>query len=175
MLRIAGADEQAFRVLMNRHMARSIAVAERITTCNVDADDIGQEAFVRVWNAASSFDPGRAQFRTWLMRIVVNLSIDRCRKPRHRPIEDAGDIVSPDRDAIQTLIDDERQRMVTAALAELPKRQRAAIALFHMEGFTCRESAAIMQLSEKGFESLLIRARRKLKARLDILLGDQET
>ena len=129
-----------------------------------EADDIAQEAFLRVWNQASSFDPGLARFTTWLHRIVLNLAIDRMRRPGSEPIEQADDVASDAPSALAHIIAE--QEIVSKALLEIPERQRAAIALFHFEGLSGREAAIAMDLSEKAFESLLIRARTALKQRV---------
>ncbi|PPQ41946.1 RNA polymerase sigma factor [Rhodopseudomonas palustris] len=163
MLAVAERRQQAFRVLMARHMPRAIRLAQRIVRDPAEADDIGQEAFLRVWNKASSFDPKIARFSTWLYRIVLNLSFDRTRKPRHAPIEDAAEVPSADPAPVEALITAQQQRLLEAALAELPERQRGAIALFHMEGLSGEEAARAMNLSPKAFESLLGRARLTLK------------
>ena len=89
MALVAARDQRALRALMDRHMARTIGLAERVVGGNAEADDIGQEAFLRVWSHAQSFDPRTGRFTTWLYRIVLNLAIDRKRKPRHEQVDDA--------------------------------------------------------------------------------------
>ena len=162
----ASGNHRAFRLLMVRHMGRTIRLAESILGGSSDADDVAQEAFVRIWKGASSFDPAVARFTTWLYRIVVNLAIDRSRRARGDPIEAAADIAADEPGALAGLIAKEEQDAVTACISQLPERQRAAIALFHFEGLSGREAAAVMEVSEKAFESLLIRARATLKQRL---------
>ena len=88
----ASGNHRAFRVLMVRHMGRAIRLAESILGGTSDADDVAHEAFVRAWKGASSFDPAVARFTTWLYRIVVNLAIDRSRRPRGEAIESAAEI-----------------------------------------------------------------------------------
>lgn len=163
MALVAARNQRALRVLMDRHMARVIGLAERVVGANAEADDIGQEAFLRVWNHAQSFTPETARFTTWLYRIVMNLAIDRRRRRPHEDIEAASNVPSPEPMPVTQVLTDERSRIVERALAALPDRQRAAIALFHMEGLSGREAAKVMELSEKAFESLLTRARSALK------------
>jgi RNA polymerase sigma-70 factor, ECF subfamily len=159
-------DERAFRLLMERHMARAIRLAERVVRSPAEADEIGQDAFLRVWTAAPSFDPRLGRFSTWLHRIVVNLALDRLRRPAHRPLDEAGDLRSDDPEPVAVIIAAERQALLAQALDALPHRQRAALALFHMEGLSGREAAEVMQVSEKAFESLLIRARAALRQKM---------
>jgi RNA polymerase sigma-70 factor (ECF subfamily) len=166
MALVAAGDNTAFRRLMARHMGRAIRVAETVVRGSAEADDIAQEAFIRIWRNANSFDPRVARFTTWMHRIVVNLSIDRKRRngSGHLPVPEE----LPDgRDsALDTLVAAEQQEAVQCALGELPERQRAAIALFHFEGLSGRDSALAMNLSESAFESLLTRARSALKQRV---------
>lgn len=122
---------------------------------------------MRVWNHASSFDPATARFTTWLYRIVLNLAFDQTRKPILRPLEEAADVHSNDIAAVDRIIEWEQETMLVDALGVLPDRQRAAIALFHMEGLSGKDAAQAMELSEKAFESLLTRARRALKQHVE--------
>jgi RNA polymerase sigma-70 factor (ECF subfamily) len=166
MARTAAGDHRAFRALMGRHIRRAVRLAQATLGHAGDADEVAQEAFVRVWRRASSFDPKLARFTTWLHQIVVNLCIDRKRRPRGEPLEVAGDVPDGAPDALDHVMDGERQRLMQVALASLPERQRAAIALFHFEGLSGRDGASALDMSEKAFESLLIRARTALKERV---------
>jgi RNA polymerase sigma-70 factor (ECF subfamily) len=162
----AQGDQRAFRTLMARHMGRAIRLAESIMRATADVDDIAQEAFVRVWNGAASFDPTVARFSTWLYRIVLNLAIDRSRRPRGDPIEKAGEIATDEPGALAGLIAKEERSAMVECISQLPERQRAAIALFHFEDLSGREAAAAMEMTEKAFESLLTRARTTLRQRM---------
>jgi RNA polymerase sigma-70 factor (ECF subfamily) len=166
---------QAFRVLMGRHMPRAIRVAQRVVRSAAEADDIGQEAFLRVWTSAASFDPDVARFTTWLYRIVLNLAFDRVRKPAFAPIDEVeiDDISSAEPAADERLIVEEERVMVERAMARLSERQRGAIALFHMEGLSGDEAAKVMNLSAKAFESLLGRARLALREHVQKIQTDR--
>lgn len=159
MRRIARGDQQALRRLMDRHMARAIRLAERITGSSLEGDEIAQDAFVRIWRHADRFEADRARFTTWLYRIVVNLALDRKRRRPMLPIEAAEAVADGSLPADETLIAREKRRLAEAALAQLPERQRAAIALVYLEGVSGKEGAAILNVSEKSFESLLSRGR----------------
>jgi RNA polymerase sigma-70 factor (ECF subfamily) len=171
MVQIAQGDHRAFRVLMSRHMGRTIRIAEAILGGTAESDDVSQEAFLRVWNRAGSFDPTVAQFTTWLYRIVVNLAIDRSRRPRGEPIEEAEHVPANAPNALTDLIAREDRDTVAQCMSQLPERQRAALALFHFEALSGRDAAAAMEMTEKAFESLLVRARTALKLRV---IGAQE-
>lgn len=163
MAAVAARRQQAFRILMGRHMPRAIRVAQRIVRNPAEADDIGQEAFLRVWSRASSFDPDVARFKTWLYRIVLNLAFDRIRKPAFAPIEEASEVRADDPEPVERLIADEERLALEQAMAQLSDRHRAAVVLFHMEGLSGEESAKVMNLNAKAFESLLARARATLR------------
>nr|WP_131870389.1 MULTISPECIES: RNA polymerase sigma factor [unclassified Bradyrhizobium] len=164
MAEVSARRQHAFRILMRRHMPRALRVAERIVRDPVEADDIGQEAFMRVWTHAASFDPQVAKFTTWLYRIVLNLTFDRTRRRTFQPLDAAGDVPDTGPHAVERLIADEEFRLLNRAMLALSDRQRGAIALFHMEGLSGEEAAKAMNLSAKAFESLLGRARTALKA-----------
>lgn len=166
MALVAAGDNAAFRRLMARHIGRAIRVAETVVRGSIEADDIAQEAFIRIWRNAAAFDPRVARFTTWMHRIVVNLAIDRKRRngSGHAPVPE--DLADARESALDTLVASEQQAAVQCALQELPDRQRAAIALFHFEGLSGRDSALAMKLSESAFESLLTRARNALKQRV---------
>jgi RNA polymerase sigma-70 factor, ECF subfamily len=166
MALVAEGDQRAFRSLMEKHMARAISFTERMVG-KADADDVVQEAFLRVWARAALFDPRSGKFTSWLFRILVNLAIDSKRRPGRANLEEALEIPSPEPNAIQTLIAGEERRSIAIAMNRLPERQRAAILLFHMEGLNGREAAQVMGVSEKAFESLLGRARNALKQEVE--------
>ncbi len=163
MAAVTARQQQAFRVLMSRHMKRVIRVAQRIVRDAAEADDIAQETFLRVWSRASSYDPAVAGFTAWLYRIALNLAFDRVRRKPMAPLEAAAEVASAEPEPVERLIADEQRRAIEAAMTRLPERQRAAIALFHIENMSGSEAARAMELSDKAFESLLARARIALK------------
>jgi RNA polymerase sigma-70 factor, ECF subfamily len=167
MVRVGQGDEPAFQVLMHRHLQRSMALARRMTANASDAEEVAQEAFLRVWTTAPRWRPEGAAFRTWLYRIVVNLCLDRGRRKPFAPLEDAGDPSDPTPDALDRLEQQETTRQVAAAVEALPDRQRAALVLSYYEGLSNAEAAAVLGVSVSGLEALLVRARRGLRTKLD--------
>lgn len=166
MARVAGGDAAAFDRLAARHMRRAVALAQRMTGNPSDADEIAQEAFLRVWQHAGRWDGGRATFTTWLYRIVMNLAIDRGRRPGWSPLEEAGDPPDESPDALTRIAERQTAERVNRALAALPDRQRAAVVLFHQEGLSLRQAAEVLAMGESAFASLLARARSALKSAL---------
>ena len=176
MRRAGGGDKAAFAVLVRRHLARATAVAQRIVANRSDAEEIVQETFLRCWQKAPDWLPandraagdgsGRAQIGTWLYRVLVNLCLDRRRRPQPVDIEAAAEIADERADGFDARAQSETSRRVAAAMAALPDRQRAALALCYFEGLGNIEAAAALAISVGALESLLIRGRRALKESL---------
>ncbi|GAV34585.1 ECF RNA polymerase sigma factor SigW [Roseomonas sp. TAS13] len=160
-------DRLAFEEVVLRHLARVHAIAGRILNDNDHAEDVAQETFLRAWQQAARFDANRGQLGAWLNRIVTNLAIDALR--RHRPgepLEDAMELPDPACDPEAALAVVQRDTRLAAAIAELPGRQRAAIALVYDQGFAGAEAAEMLGVSIRALEGLLRRTRHLLNARL---------
>ncbi|HEY2009083.1 MAG TPA: sigma-70 family RNA polymerase sigma factor [Rhizomicrobium sp.] len=166
MLEVARGDRLAFARLVERHGARLMALAVRIVGNRAVAEEIVQEAFTRAWVAAPNWrqkgEVGHA-FAAWLSRVTTNLAIDQVRKPRPLAIEDAPEPPDPAIGAEDAVIASQRLLRLRAALATLPPRQRAAIALTYDRGLSNSEGAAALETSVGAFELLLVRARRALR------------
>lgn len=165
MGRVARGEEAAFRRLASRHALPAVGLARRIVGNHADAEEIVQEALLRVWINAPQWRP-LATFRTWFYRVVVNLCLSRRRRLPHLPLEAAGDPPDPAADLGARHERNEVDRLVAAAIAALPDRQRAAIVLTYYEGLSNAEAAAVLETSVSGLEALLVRARRTLRGRL---------
>ena len=163
---VAQGDETACRLLVDRHLPRMIAVARRMMGNQADAEEVAQEVFLRVWTHAERWEPGRAQFTTWLHRVATNLCLDRLR--RHT-MDDIDSIPEPASDAPGPDVIFEQQELanrVEIALQALPARQRAAVTLTHFQGLTNIEAAETLEISVEAVESLLGRARTALRVSL---------
>ncbi len=162
-------DRQAFSRLADRHIDRAHRVALRMLGDGAEAEDVVQDAFLRVWQKAADWKPGRARFSTWLYRVVVNLSVDRQRKHQRRrtnPIEDGLDFADPAPGAEDDLWSSQQAALVRGAVAELPERQRAAVVLTYTEGLANADAAEALGISVGALESLLVRARKTLRGQL---------
>ncbi|HYD16895.1 MAG TPA: RNA polymerase sigma factor [Patescibacteria group bacterium] len=169
MRQIAGGDQRAFQRLMQRHLQRTVRLATRIMGGTLAAEDVAQEAFIRVWKHAKDWEaPSRsgAKFTTWLYRIVLNLCIDEKRKNRFSNIDDIPEPVDTGLGAQGGMEQQEQSRRVRAALDELPERQRAALVLCFYEEFSNKEAADMLGISVGAVESLLVRSRRYLRDKL---------
>jgi RNA polymerase sigma-70 factor (ECF subfamily) len=160
---VAGGDERAFSRLVARHGPRIHALARRHFGSGADADDVAQEVFWRVWRHAGKWQPGTAQFSTWLYRVAVNLCLDRRRRGSPASVDDMPDIADPGADAEQSLGARQALAMTYALIAELPDRQRMALLLSVHDELSNAQIAAAMDLSEGAVEQLLVRARRSLR------------
>ena len=165
MAAVAAGDKQAFARIVDAEMSRVQAVARRVLGNDADAEDVAQEAMVRLWQQAANWRPGEARIRTWLYRVAVNLSIDRIRRRREEG-EDAAPEHAENARQQRQLEERDLSRAMDEALQVLPERQRIALALFHYEGATMAEVAEVMETSPDAVESLLGRGRRALKKML---------
>ena len=164
MERVAEGDPGAFRTLVARHTASLTAHATRMLRNASEAEEVVQEAYVRLWKQAPSYRPD-AKLRTFLYGIVHHLCIDRLRaRKRHDP-DALEQLTSTDRPS-GSLRERELRERVLAEVATLPDRQRAALSLVHFEELSNIEAAKLLDVSVEALESLLSRARRTLKERL---------
>ena len=164
----AAGDQLAFRTLVDRHLGSLVGVARRMLRDDAEAEDVSQEAFLRLWRSASTLEVGVAGVRPWLRRVVSNLCIDRSRARAKVTVTDE---VPEQIDAPRQLANIEAEQLrlrVDRALKELPERQRLALTLFHYEGLSQIEIGAHMGITDEAVESLLARARRQLKTALKV-------
>jgi RNA polymerase sigma-70 factor, ECF subfamily len=162
----ANGDAAAFRSLVDKHLSGVLAVARRMLRDDAEAEDVTQEALLRLWRSADGLEVGPQGLRPWLRRVVSNLCVDRMRSGRRlMVVEEVPDRAEPATQLTQMEARDVSQR-VDAALKELPDRQRMALTLFHYEGLSQVEVGRIMGISDEAVESLLARARRNLKGAL---------
>lgn len=165
MARIAKGDERAYRLLVRRHLPAMLGLARRILGNAADAEDVAQEAMLRIWTHAPRWQP-LAALRTWLTRVVVNLCLDRKRRAPWVALEAAGEIVDPARDVSEQTEVDERERLVSAAINELPPRQRTAIVLTYNEGMSNAQVAEFLDTTVSAVETLLVRGKQNLRRAL---------
>ena len=164
LARYARGDAAAARTLTVRLVPRVQAQAMRMLGDVAEAEDVAQEAMLRLWRIAPDWREGEAQVTTWLYRVVSNLCTDRLRKrPRSRvPLEDVAEPEDPTPSVEAKMQTDARRDAVRRALADLPERQRLAVMMRHFEGASNPEIAARLGISTEAVESLTARGKRAL-------------
>jgi len=172
VVRAGRGDAAAVQALVARKLPRVLALASRMLGDPTEAEDVAQEAMLRVWRNAPDWRPGAARFDSWLHRIALNLCYDRLRRRRDHLVaeapERADERAGPDRGLLALDVG----RRVNAALQDLPPRQREALVLCHYQELGNIEAAGIMGVSVEALESLLSRGRRALRAALADLKND---
>jgi RNA polymerase sigma-70 factor (ECF subfamily) len=167
MKRVAKGDESAFRALADRHLGRMLRLAEKTLGSAAEADDVTQEALLRIWAHAGRWQKERSRLTTWIYTIVYRLCIDRLRGQRTVPLDLAMDVPDPTPGAQDALSQSEDVTRLTAAIHALPPRQRAALTLFYYEEVSGEEAAGILGVSLRAFWSLLHRSRQAVQSLMD--------
>jgi len=163
MLRVIERDSEAFRTLVERHSDVPFRIGCRMVKDPAEAEDIAQEALLRLWNNASKWTAGGSGVAAWLSRVAINLCLDRLRKKRRMSSEEAPERAD-DAPLADELMDEERQELaVKDCIDRLGERQRAAVILTYYEEQPNMMAADNLDMKIKGFESLLFRARASLR------------
>ena len=171
LARYAGGEALAARLLIERLAPRIFRLARRLLQDSAEAEDVTQEALLRLWQIAPRWVPGGAQPATWLHRVAVNLATDRLRRRRGVGLDTIDEPDDPTPGALDGMIEGDRRRALDEALALLPERQRVAVVLRHLEGLTNPEIGASMGLGVEAVESLTARGKRHLT---ELLSGRRE-
>ncbi len=160
----AEGNSDAARVLARDLGKRAFAQAFRMLGNRSEAEDVAQDALLRLWRAAPTWTAEGAKPSTWLYKVVANLCIDRMRRnaPTSLDAEDAAEPVDGAPSVDSKLQDRARSTALYAALATLPDRQRQAVVLRHIEGLANPEIAEIMNIGVEAVESLTARGKRAL-------------
>jgi RNA polymerase sigma-70 factor (ECF subfamily) len=181
MLRVRQGDAESFDVLLDRHRKPLVSFFSRMVRDQALAEDLAQEAFLRVYQARYRYQP-EAKFTTWLYRIATNLALNALRDRKAVPAAPAGDGHSSDGGskveelsdsrptAEQRMMLSERGRTIREAVESLPENQRAAVILHKYQDVDYRQIALILGVSESAVKSLLFRAYENLRVRLEPLL-----
>jgi RNA polymerase sigma-70 factor (ECF subfamily) len=166
MARLGRGDLAALGILAERHQKRVLSFSYRLLGDWHRAEDVSQETFLRLRQAAAQYEP-RAKFTTWLYRIVHNLSLDQQRKTANDPVS----LEALQADTEETAQDRSAERhelaeAVQRAVGELPERQRRVIILHRYEGLSHEEIGEVTGWSKSAVESLLVRAYENLRKKL---------
>ncbi len=182
MVRIAEGDEEALRHLIEKHQGVVYGTIAKMLGDPVEAQDLAQQVFVRIYRAAGSYR-ATAQFKTWMFTIVRNLVFNEHRRrsratliPLHAPenesVDSGGGALNLDlpdhltKRPDESVLHLEMMRAVDEAILLLPEQQRLAIVLRRYDEFTYEEIAQILKTSVPATKSLLFRARETLRVAL---------
>jgi RNA polymerase sigma-70 factor (ECF subfamily) len=170
--RAQSGDTAAFRLLVERHRARAHALALRILRSAPDAEEVAQDAFVRVWTALPGFR-GESTFATWLHRIVARRAFDRAQVLKTRRGRERQDEHLPEHAAPEQEQDALRATKLQELIAGLTAAQRAAVTLYYYEGRSVEDVAHVLGMPENTVKTHLLRARAALRAAWTHELGDE--
>ncbi len=184
MLAVSQGDTEAFSKLYERHMPAVLRTLEMMLGERAAAEDLAQEAFLRIYNARDRYQP-TAKFTTWLYRIATNLArnwqrdrVTRRTQPASFAAGDSGDEhgaaahalpepVDPRAEQAQRrLADAEIAEVVATAIQKLPDTQREALILSRYRQMSYQEIGEALQITPDAVKSLLARARANLKSAL---------
>lgn len=185
MLLIKNGDQQAFRELVERHKLSVLNLCLRFVGNKQDAEDLAQEAFIRVFQAAPNYEV-KAAFTTWLYRITVNLclnhqrrkkilhffSLDQGKNSQHQAsygVHDFADQQRPDADFERK----ELQQIVHQAILSLPENQQSVLILHRYHDLSYKEIADVLATTVSAVESRLHRAKENLKKKLKFVVEEQ--
>lgn len=162
MRRVTAADPAAFRALLSRFERKVYSLAWRLTGSKVDAEDLTQDVFLKVWKNAAAWQP-TSGLDAWLYRVAYNNFIDKQR--RRRPTEelDGETLVSPLDSPETALLKKAKAQNIQDAVNALPPRQKEALVLCYYQDLKAKEAADVLGLTLGATEALLFRARQALK------------
>jgi RNA polymerase sigma-70 factor (ECF subfamily) len=171
--RAQAGESAAFRELVERHRSRAYTLALRILRSPSDAEEVAQDAFVRVWTALPTFR-GESSFSTWLYRIVARRAFDRAQVLKNRHAREQSDEKIPERAAPAAADDDSlRAALLQRLVAGLTPAQRAAVTMFYYEGRSVEQVAVVLGMPENTVKTHLLRARAALRVAWTHETGDE--
>ena len=169
--RVRAGETRQFAELVRRYQDMVFGMAKRFVGSPTDAEDIAQEAFLRVHRGLEGFK-GDARFSTWLYRITFNLCADWLRRHR-RPgrlsvsLDEAGEVEDSRADVERGILDEEQRRSVCLALEDLDEKYRSVVILLYYQKLSYEQIAEVLDVPLKTVETRLYRARRILRVTLE--------
>ena len=165
-------NHEAFAAMVNRHSNRFYRIAYRLVFNKGDAEDMVQEAFLRLWARPQLWNPGKqAKFTTWFYKVVINLCLDLNKKKKPQELPEDIELADrkPGQDALLGI--HQEQALIDGFIKELPERQQLALNLCFYEGLSNKEAAEILGVKVKALQSLIMRAKTTLKEKVKGHLG----
>jgi RNA polymerase sigma-70 factor (ECF subfamily) len=168
-------NEEALSTLYFRYSAIILNHLYRMVHNRIEAEDLTEETFFRVWSKASLYDERKGSFKTWLFRMASRLAINRLRKTSRReklsaqiPLMDQ-DVEDNSTSPVASAHASESRKLVHRALSTLKEKDRAIISLRHFEGIGEHEVAEILGIPKGTVKSRTYYAVRRLKSALESL------
>lgn len=165
MIAASAGNVAAYGELVERHQSSAWNAAYRFLGDRTEAEDVAQEAFLKILDAAPRYRP-TATFRTYLYRVVTRLCLDHVHKKRPFYTESVPNVAARGRSPLDVMTDHEIGALVRSALDQLPPKQRVVVVLRYYEGLNYAEIASALETTVKAVERLLSRAREGLERRL---------
>ena len=162
MAAFADGDRRAAQQLTEQLMPKIYAHAYYRLGNTSDAEDVTQEAFLKLWKVAPNWKQDKAEVSTWLYRVVSNLCKDRYRRTTLEGTASMQEPIDESTSPTSGLEEQYRQKALYTAMSVLPESQRLAVQLRHIDELTNPQIAEIMDLSIEAVESLTARGKRKL-------------
>jgi RNA polymerase sigma-70 factor (ECF subfamily) len=175
MLQVRDGDESSFGALVDRHRGPVVHFLFRMVENQAVAEELGQEVFLRVYRARSTYEPA-AKFTTWLFRIATRLALNWIRDEKQAKLLDSLDeetsegtsrqVFDRGRTIEQQLLYQAKLREVRDAVEALPSKQRAAVLMHKYQEMEYTQIASVLNCTESAVKSLLFRAYESLRTRL---------
>lgn len=170
---IQAGDGEALRALIKKYESRVASTVIGMLGNCPEADDVGQETFIRFYQARGNFR-GEATIGTYLTRIAMNLSLNELKKRQRKNLffrrQTETDLNVPDKTTANNIED--TKELIQQALQKLDANFRSVVVLRLIEGYSTTETAKILKLPIGTVLSRLARAQKKLKEILKPLMGD---
>ncbi len=172
---VLGGNVSAYRQLVEKHQDLVYTIVKRIVNIEVEAEEVAQDVFVKAYQKLGSFQ-GESKFSTWLYRIAYNSAVSQTRKKKV-------EFVAADEQMIENLTEenmqssilglntDEQRKLISNALAVLPRTDNLIISLFYFHGKDTVEIAEIIGMSTSNVKVKLHRIRKRLLKEMNEIIG----
>ncbi|WP_066506685.1 RNA polymerase sigma factor [Abyssisolibacter fermentans] len=164
--RVKDGFHEDFEIIVDLYKNRVFSMAYSYTKDYVEAQDLAQEIFIKVFKGINNFRFD-SKFSTWLYRVAVNLCIDWAKKKRLKIVDDSEKLLAKVIDnknlPQECILENEQKQDVHKAISELPEIYKSVIILYHFNNISYNQISTILDIPVKTVETRLYRARRKLK------------
>lgn len=160
-------DEGDLARLMDRHMNVIYKLSFYMLSDAMAAEDVTQIVFLKTWAQMPDWQPGKAKLLTWMRRVATHSCLDYLKKKKPIYTDMVPEVLDATDTPFEALARQQQSARVQSAMATLSGRQRAALTLSYYQGVSQKDGSAILGISESAYESLLVRARKTMKLKLN--------